>query len=101
MIDSILPARTIDSVLRGIPCTLVRACDILVSGHSDEEHLFESKLGILHVYYSVQFCIVTDIADIVEFGKFGTSKISIQSWRQSNRELKNFEIRAFALIIFV
>ena len=31
--------RTIESVLRGIPCTLVRADDILVSGHSDEEHL--------------------------------------------------------------
>ena len=31
--------RTIESVLRGIPCTLVRADDILVSGHSDEEAL--------------------------------------------------------------
>ena len=31
--------RTIESVLRGMPCTLVRADDILVSGHSDEEHL--------------------------------------------------------------
>ena len=31
--------RTIESLLREIPCTLVRADAILVSGHSDEEHL--------------------------------------------------------------
>ena len=31
--------RTIESVLRGMSCTLVRADDILVSGHSDEENL--------------------------------------------------------------
>ena len=39
--------RTIESVLRGIPCTLVRADGILVSGHSDEKHLaiFEKVLA--------------------------------------------------------
>ena len=32
--------RTIESVLQGVPCVLVRADDILVSGETDEQHIW-------------------------------------------------------------